>query len=336
MSKHYVGIDVHKKLCVYTELDAGGNIVRQGSFGNNLQEVSDFSSYLTPRTHLVLEPVLNYLWLLDEFEAYAGSVHVATPHKVRVIAESKCKTDKYDSRMLAELLRTNFLPESWIPPPGLRLLRGAVRQRYHLVGTMVSFKNRIRYLLMEQGVKLRVSDISSLRAQGQISRLCLPEVTLISIRQCQDAIAGLKVSIKELDDRLEAVIDGIEMISLLSTIPGIGRIWSVTIYAEVGDIRRFRSRKAFASYTGLIPSIRASGESVHYGGITRHGSKPLRHALVEAGIHAARRSPSLRRLYDRVLYRGNVQKARVAVARKLSVIIYAMLKNGEVFRVEHI
>ena len=334
MSKRYVGIDVHKKLCVFTELDSKGNIVRQGSFGNNLQEVSDFSSHLTPKTHLVLEPVLNYLWILDQFEPYVGSVHVATPHKVRVIAESKCKTDKYDSRMLAELLRTNFLPESWIPPLGLRLLRSAVRQRYHLVGVMASFKNRIRYLLMEQGVKLKVSDISSLRAQRQISRLCLPELTSESIRQCQAAIAGLKVSIKELDDRLEAVNDGVEITNLLSTIPGIGRIWSVTIYAEVGDIRRFSSRKAFASYTGLIPSVRASGESVHYGSITHHGSKPLRHALVEAGIHAARRSPSLRRLYDRVLYRSDFRKARVAVARKLAVIIYAMLKNGEPFRME--
>jgi transposase len=188
---------------------------------------------------------------------------------------------------------------------------------------------------MEQGVKLKVSDISSLRAQRQISGLSLPEVTLTSIRQCEDAIAGLKVSIEELDNRLKAVVDGIEAIRLLDTIPGVGLIWSTTIYAEVGDIRRFRSRKAFASYTGLIPSIRASGEKIHHGNITHNGSRPLRHALVEAGIHAVKKSRSLRRLHDRVLYRGNIQKARVAVARKLSLIIYAMLRNGEAFRVDH-
>jgi len=335
MSKRYMGIDVHKKLCVFTELDSRGNIVNQGKFSNDLPEVSDFTSRLAPNTHLVLEPVLNYLWLLDQFEPYVGSVHVATPHKVRVIAESRNKTDKSDSRVLAELLRINFLPESWVPPQELRSLRTVVRQRYHLVGTMVSFKNRIRHLLMEHGVKLRVSDISSLRARQEISRLRLPEVTLFSIRQCHASIAVLKASIKELDDRLDALSDGVEMTSLLNTIPGIGRIWSVTIYSEVGDINRFRSRKAFASYTGLIPSIRASGDSIHHGSITRHGSRPLRHALVEAGIHAARRSPSLRRLYNRVLYRGNVQKARVAVARKLAVIIYAMLKNKQPFRLEH-
>ena len=113
MLDRYVGIDVHKKLCVYTELDSGGNVMRRGKFGNNLREVSDFASLVGAGGHVVLEPVLNYEWLLDQIEPYAKSVHVAAPYKVRIIAESKNKTDKYDSRMLAELLRTNFLPESF-------------------------------------------------------------------------------------------------------------------------------------------------------------------------------------------------------------------------------
>ena len=108
----------------------------------------------------------------------------------------------------------------------------------------------------------------------------------------------------------------------------------MTIYAEIGDIRRFRSRKSFSSFTGLVPSVRCSGDSCHHGGITHLGSKPLRHALVEAAITAIREVPSLNRMYHRVLYRSNVQKARVAVARKLAVIIYAMLKNNEPFRRE--
>jgi transposase len=227
MSKCYLGIDVHKKVCVFTEIDSGGKILHRGKFGNTLEEVSDFASTLSPNLHLVLEPVLNYLWLLDQFEPYVGSVHVATPHKVRVIAESKCKTDKYDSHMLAELLRNYFL-----------------------------------------------------------------------------------------------------------TIPGIGRLRSAVVYAEIGHVRRFHSAKALASYTGLTPSVRSSGHSVWTGGITRLGSRPLRHALVEASINAIRKSPELNRMFCRILYRSNVQKARVAVARKPAVIIYAMLEDNEPFRAE--
>jgi len=334
MSKRFVGIDVHKKLCVFTELDGVGNVIGKGSFRNEIVEVSDFANKLHGGVHLVLEPVLNYLWLLDQFEPYAGSVHVATPYKVRVIAESKCKTDSYDSRVLADLLRTNFLPESWVPPKELRSLRTTVRQRYHLVKTMVGFKNRVRYLLFTQGVHLRVSDISCVKAGEAISGLCLPDATRRSIVQCLETIEVLKGSIKELDDRLEEGSEGVVEIELLKTIPGIGQIWSVTIYAEVGDISRFSSRKAFASYTGLVPSVRCSGESCYRGGITRLGSKALRHALVEVAIRAIGEVPSLNRMYNRVLYRSNVQKARVAVARKLAVIIYAMLTKNEPFRLE--
>jgi len=104
--------------------------------------------------------------------------------------------------------------------------------------------------------------------------------------------------------------------------------------AEIGDINRFKSSKALANYSGLIPSVRASGDSVRVGGITKLGSRPLRHALVEASINVIRKSRALNRLFNRVLYRGNVQKARVAVARKLAVIIYAMLKHREPFRAQ--
>jgi hypothetical protein len=89
MAKSFVGIDIHKKLCVYTEIDSEGNLIRQGRFGNDLLEVSDFSSSLTPQAHLVVEPLLNYLWLLDQFEPYVGSIHAGVPHKIRIIAESK-------------------------------------------------------------------------------------------------------------------------------------------------------------------------------------------------------------------------------------------------------
>lgn len=329
-----MGIDVHKKRCVYTRLAAGGNIIERGSFHNGIMEVSDFAGRMDPGTHLVLEPVLNYLWLLDQFEPYASSIHVATPYKVRVIAESKCKTDSYDSRILAELLRTNFLPESWIPPKDLRMLRTLVRQRRHLVSTMVSFKNRIRHLLFTYGINISVSDISSRKAERMISGSILPDTEKRSIRQCLEMIEKLKSSIKESDDSLDKASDGVEEIELLRTIPGMGRIWSITTYAEIGDINRFSSKKAFASYTGLVPSVRSSGDSYHHGGITHLGSKPLRHSLVEVAIRAIRRVRSLNRMYNRLLYRGNVQKARVAVARKLAVIVYVMLKNKEPFRLE--
>ncbi|MEP0827873.1 MAG: IS110 family transposase [bacterium] len=334
MSRSYVGIDVHKKRCVYHELDTRGNVIRRGRFGNNLAEVSEFGSSLTGQEAIVVEPVLNYLWLLDQLAGQVGSIYVATPHKVRVIAEAKCKTDRYDSRILAELLRTNFLPESYIASGAIRELRLLVRRRYWLVQMVVRMKNRIRYLLFLEGVDLKVADVSSEKAIREIKRLYISDWIRGTILELLGIIGEISPRIRELERELEGRSQGIKEIELLRTIPGIGVIWAVTIYAEIGDINRFRSGKAFASYTGLVPIVRSSGESIHLGDITRTGSRALRSALVEATPMVIKRSPSLRRLYARVNYRSNWQKAKVAVARKLAMIIYAMLKNQTPFMAE--
>jgi transposase len=331
MSKSYLGIDVHKRYCVYSEIDAKGKVIRRGRFGNNLGEVSDFGSGLKGGEQVVLEPVLNYLWLLDQLESRVGSIHVATPHKVRVIAESKSKTDRYDSRVLAELLRTDFLPESYIPSQQIRRLRGYIRRRFGLVKLAVMLKNRMRHLLFLEGVDLAVADVSSAKAEREIKRLYISEWLREWVLECMAVIRVLTPRIKALEEELERRCRGIAEVSLLRTIPGVGPIWAATIYAEVADISRFSSRKAFAAYTGLVPSVRSSGEYTRLGDITHQGSRPLRTALLEASQVAHKSSPALQRLYARVSYRRGWQRAQVAVARKLAVIIYAMLTKREPF-----
>lgn len=328
MSKSYLGIDVHKHECVFTELDSKGKIIRRGRFGNHIEAISDFSSTLQGNEEVVLEPVLNYLWLLDQLNAYVSSVHVATPYKVRVIAESKSKTDRYDSQMLAELLRINFLPESWIPPHDIRQLRDIIRQRHRLVKTIVMHKNYIRHLLFLHGIHLQVSNIASSKARRMINRILIPETIRQSIDQCLQVVTKIEGMVNELDLKIKDLSASVDRVVLLRTIPGIGQLWAATIYAEIGDISRFRSAKALSSYTGLVPTVRTSGESAYYGTITRQGPKLLRKALVEAAIRASRQSPSMNRMYHRILYRSNSQKARVAVAHKLAMIIYKMLKDN--------
>lgn len=170
---------------------------------------------------------------------------------------------------------------------------------------------------------------------GWRSEACVyRRVTRQTIDQCLKIIAGLDDLVVETNKRIFEQVKDNPTIELLQTIPGIGRLWSATIYAEVGNVTRFHSAKALANYTGLTPTVRSSGDSVWIGGVTRLGSRPLRHALVEASLSAVRKSPALRRLYSRILYQSNIQKARVAVARKLAVIIYAMLNRHEPFRAE--
>lgn len=332
MSERFVGVDLHKKFCHYAELDSGGKVVRRGRFGNNIDEISLFAAGLHPRTRLTVEPLLNYLWFLDQVEPYVESVHPAHPYKVRVIAEAKNKTDRHDALVLAELLRTDFLPESYYVPREIRELRDIVRQRFFLVGMRTALKNRMRHLLFLHGYDIKCGDIASENAQRKMAGLCLPEGIRRSLAQCRRLVEGLTMEIGMLEAELNGECAGSEEIAILDSVYGIGLIWAATIHSEVMDIKRFGSRKAFISYAGLAPCVRASGERVITGGITHQGSSLLRTALVEAGMIARKVSPDLNRLYYRVLFKKNKETARIAVARKLAVIIYALLREKRSFR----
>jgi len=331
-TERFVGVDLHKKSCVFTELDSKGKILRRGKFGNNIGEVSAFAASLHPGTKLVVEPLLNYLWFLDQVAPYVKSVHPANPHRVRIIAEAKCKTDRYDSYILAELLRTDFLPESHYVPARIRELKDIVRQRLHLVGHNTALKNRMRHLVFLNSSVVGARNITSPKAQREIKRLHLSESIRASVEQCQRVILGIEPLLEELDREIEVRCSGIKEIEILMSVYGIGPLWAAVIYTEVVDISRFRSRKALISYAGLAPSVRASGDKVSSGGITHQGSSLLRTALVEAGMNAKKVCPELRRLYQRVFYKKGKETARVAVARKMAVIIFALLREKRAFR----
>lgn len=116
---------------------------------------------------------------------------------------------------------------------------------------------------------------------------------------------------------------------LLSTIPGVGPILSLTIHSEIGNIDRFKTAKQLSSYAGLCPSTSQSGGTLRHGKITRQGSKWLRWALVEAAIHASSRPGPLRNYYLKLKRRRGNKVARVAVARKISTYVFWMLKEKE-------
>jgi transposase len=132
----------------------------------------------------------------------------------------------------------------------------------------------------------------------------------------------LLAQIEALDQEIERIAASDEVVGSLCTIDGVGPFTALVVRAFVGDMSRFRSAKAFAAYTGLIPGYRQSAATTHIGGITKQGNATLRWVLTQVVTHAVRRSPSLRRLYARLCFRSSVSVARVAVAHALARIIY--------------
>src|SRR5208337_804269 len=114
---------------------------------------------------------------------------------------------------------------------------------------------------------------------------------------------------------------------LLMTHPGVGPVTALATEVFLGDPRRFVDGKALASYVGLIPGERSSGRRQRLGKITKQGSPLLRFLWGEAGTHAVRRDPELKHFYRRKLVQKGLGKARVAVARKLGIRLWIMLRD---------
>lgn len=120
--------------------------------------------------------------------------------------------------------------------------------------------------------------------------------------------------------------------ALLQTMPGIGLITALTILAELGNLKRFRSRAAVANYAGLVPVVRDSNQKHYSGGISHRGSNHLRAVLGEAAWMAVPRVPVYRHLFERVEQKKNKATAIVAVARRMLEDAFTLLKRDEAFR----
>jgi transposase len=128
--------------------------------------------------------------------------------------------------------------------------------------------------------------------------------------------------------KLEALAAGDARARWLQTVPGIGGYSAMVLLAEIGDIARFATKQAQASYAGLAPRVRESAGKRSHGGITRAGSETLRWILLQVAQVAARYSPAARAYYQRLRARKPARVAKVALARKLLTVVWALLRHG--------
>ena len=150
----------------------------------------------------------------------------------------------------------------------------------------------------------------------------------------------LSSEIKDIEKHLEEMVERNEDVELLMTIPGIGINTAITIAAYTEDLERFEGNyKKFAAYVGIIPSVHNSNESTHYGRITKHGPQELRTAFVQAAMGMIRltKVTSEWRLIKEYQRRKNEKgsgRAIIALARKITRIVFVMLSKRERFNPE--
>ncbi len=318
----YVGIDLHKKQFEFVMMTSEGTVVGSGRCSTAMDAVADFASRLDRRHQVTLEPLQNSFWFIRQIRPYVGSVQLANSGKVRLIAESRLKNDRIDARILADLLRVGYLPTVFIPDDEVLQWRALVSHRIRLIRDRTRLKNRVLGQINREGFRIMATDPFGKKGRLELDSLPLPAWLRSQIEVHLTQIDYLTAQITKIDHEIERVVADDKIASLLSTVDGVGPFIALAVRSSIGEIERFRSAKAFAAYTGLIPGYRNSADTVRNGPITKQGVTTLRWALTQSVNHAIRHSDYLKRLYHRVCFRSSVPKARVAVAHALARILY--------------
>jgi len=216
--------------------------------------------------------------------------------------------------------------------------RELTRYRQELSKDSTRLRNRIRGLLRRQGLVCPYTDLT-----GKGAGKWLNQATQGMPERVGRILEGMRADLTAKADHLEQVTELIageaqvnELALLLQTVPGIGPLLALTIVVEIGDIGRFETAQKLRGYSGLVPLVRQSGERRYTGSLKKQGNHRLRWALVMASGHFAAstktRELSLTARYRYHVYKHGPNPAKVALARRLVDIIFAMLRDHSAFQ----
>lgn len=328
----YIGVDVSDKSSYVYVTDGRGRKVESREIPSDKDGYRQyFKKWINKPVEVAVEAGGHSRWIHDTLKKLGISVYIVNPNKVKLIAKNKKKTDKVDAIFLAKLLRIDELPERvYVAEGDSRELRDLMRSRHQLITSLTCLMNHLRGMLRQEGINLkaRAFNDGSIFAKLQESK-GTPKHLLPIIVSYEKAITEIQKQRRSLDHVIAEYRN--KDIELLKSVPGVGEVASKTIYAAISTIKRFKRAKQLTSYCGLVPSVRSSGERAAYGHITREGRSEVRHVAVQ-GAHAIIRSTNseskpLRTWYERLARRRGFKTAVVALARKMTEIIFYVLRD---------
>lgn len=324
----FVALDVARRSIMIAAVDARQQVVLKPR-RVGVDQIEPWSrEHLTRTDAVVLEATANAWHLYDQLRPLVGSVTVCHPLLVTLIAAARVKPDRRDALTLATLLAGGLIPAVRVPPPDVRELRALVSHRQRLVRQRHQVRNRLHGVLHRHNLFPPVGKPFGAGQRTWWACLDLVPSEQRRVRQDLALLDGLAPLIRAVDDEL-AQLSTREpwagQVAVLVQLPGLGLHTAMVVLAAIGDITRFPTASKLVGYAGLGASISASGQTQRTGGLTKQGRRALRAALVEAASVAVQTHPCWKQRFARLERRIGRNKAIVAIARKLLVVIWHVL-----------
>jgi len=339
-----VGVDLHKTQMTVCFL-ADNEEVSQKVYRTDQEGYEDFCADLktlaVPRKKIRVgvETTGNVWFFVKKVEGHIGEIRVVNTMKFKVIVSSTSKTDRRDARTIAEYLRRDMLPTVSLPDAESRMIAKYIKVRDRYVKLTTRLKNQLHALFAEEGICLKAADVSSaIRLRALKAREISDDVRFL-VEGLVEEVIRLKGRIRELESKLDEMTREDKVVRLLRSIPGTGIVNASAVRGIIADVDRFDDPKKMAAYAGLVPWVSNSNEIVRHGHITKRGSTILRNALVQMAMgmirywasDAENKNMPLYNWYHHIAARTSGGKSKIALARKIVHIVWAMLKNEREF-----
>jgi transposase len=281
--------------------------------------------------------------LYDELTKAGYACLVVAPSMVPTVPGNQVKTNRLDSRKLAKALRGEELRSIHVPAGKYRELRHLVQLRDTYVGQLTATKCRIKALLLYEGIPFPAAEGKDKPWSQQVVNELLALPCSESVRFKLDQLVGTlhfnfngaAAAQKQIRHFCQKDPELRQRLAWLKSLPGIGEIIATHLVARLGDPSLITNVRQIAGFLGLVSSEHSTGDKQNRGEITRAGDSRRRNKLIQSAWVAIRKDPELREFYQRVYQRHPpkvaARKAIVAVTRKLTTRIYAVLKEQRPF-----
>ncbi len=339
----FFGLDVDKKSISITILDHTQKI-RSLTLPNKSEMIINYTKKHFPDKRILFayETGPTGYGLYDQLTKAGYPCLVVTPSLVPTQPGKRVKTNRIDSVRLAQTLRGGELKSVRVPSRKYRDLRHLIQVYKTTSKQSTGYKCRIKALLLVEGIAYPNTTTTDHWTNNTIRRLqameCISSVRFKLDRLLENLLfyRGQLLKIKkEIKRFCRNDSDLSDSMKFLLSLPGIGWVIAPILLARIGDWRNLQDANELAGFIGLTPCEHSTGDDEHKGNITRMGDSYLRNLLIEASWAAIRKDPELAEFYQRVYQRHPrdraPRKAIVAVARKLTTRIYAVLAQRRVY-----
>ena len=334
MNKYYCGLDVSNKSTAICVVNEAGKIVKEQFVATSSLELQKaLKGFRGLRSVVEASPLAESIVKIVRESGH--EIEILDTRQAKIISATKKKTDKLDARKLAQMCRVGWYTAVHSKSGKSRSLRSYLTARMQIVKSATAMHSCIRGLFRAHGIVLAQGKGEDFEKRVREALKGLDEIFCKGIEPLLESWMQLQREEKRMYKELRReVVRKDETVKRLTSIPGVGPATAAAFAATIDDPRRFTSADQISSYIGLVPSVYQSGSVEIKGRITKHGDSLLRWLLVESAttlLTRTKKDCALKRWGLSLQEKKGFSKARVAVARKLSCLLFHVMRSGQEF-----